>query len=789
MTGESEKSIFLSALEFESPDERLAYLDRVCGQGSQMRQAVDDLLAAHERADNVLDSIPESGDVLRANCRLGCDSNTAAIEGTTDLEAAQFTEGLGTVIGPYKLLEQIGEGGFGYVFVAEQQRPVRRRVALKIIKPGMDSREVIGRFEAERQALALMEHPNIAQVYDAGTTDAGRPYFVMELVRGISVTEFCKESGISIARRLELFINICHAVQHAHQKGIIHRDLKPANVMVTLHDGTPVVKVIDFGVAKAMGEPLTAKTVYTRFTQVIGTPLYMSPEQIEMSGLDVDTRSDIYSLGVLLYETLTGVTPFDRERLQSASFDELRRIIREEEPPRPSSRLTTVRGRARTVPTERELASRAEFVAVQGDLDWIVMKALEKDRRRRYETAAELAADVRRYLNQEPVEARPPSPLYRFRKFAQRNKVFLTTTSLVIAALVLGTAVSIWQAFLAVRARTEADKLRQEAVEFSENLKQANILLDTARANADNERWGTAFQQYTQATELQPNHYPVWSGRATLFVRLGLWDRAAADYGKAMALGASANNPGWWGVPHLFLYSGDIATYRQVSSQILEQHENSSDSMFSLIALRGVLVEPNPAEDMDELVQLSESLLALRHHEARHREPFGMQPRPPRDDSFGRDPGPPPGLPPPNDFGGPPGFRLPQELLLYTVGLAHYRAGHMDEAIEYLRESARREPHSPAEAATYPVLAMAYHRAGRPDEARGAFAHARDVFDRWLDAMENASVGTPPQPWFDFIEFDLLYDEAARLISVSRDDEDARLAALQQRASEAISVR
>ncbi len=754
-----------------------------------MRQAVDDLLDAHEQADNILDSAPDPVGVLRANKGPQSDDSMATPKETTAPVPVQITEGPGTVIGPYKLLEQIGEGGFGYVFVAEQQHPVRRRVALKIIKPGMDSQEVIARFEAERQALALMEHPNIAQVYDAGTTDTGRPYFVMELVRGISVTEFCKESGIPIRERLELFVNICHALQHAHQKGIIHRDLKPANVMVTMHDGTPVVKVIDFGVAKAMKEPLTAKTIYTRFTQVIGTPLYMSPEQIELSGLDVDTRSDIYSLGVLLYEILTGTTPFDRERLSSASFDELRRIIREEEPPRPSSRLTTAQGRAVTVPTKREITSRADFAAVHGDLDWIVMKAMEKDRRRRYETAAGLASDVRHYLNQEPIEARPPSPLYRFSKFAQRNKVLLTTSSLIMAALVLGTAVSTWQAILAVRARTEADALRQEAVDFSENLKQANVLLDSARGNTDNERWATAYQQYTSAIKLQPDHYPVWSGRANLLVRLGLWDRAASDYASALNLGAAANNPGWWGgVPQLFLRVGDTEAYREASSQILAQHKKSSDPRFSLIALRAVIMDSAHTSDMEDLATLSETLLALNHHESRDHGPFRAEPKKPRDGPPKRDLRPGPGPPPERDRDGPQQFRVPRDILLYVAGLAHYRAGNAEQAIEYLRESARPHPQEPSEAVAYPVLAMAYHRMGQSEEAHAAITEAQKAFDRWLDAMEETSVGAPPQPWSDFIEFDLLYGEAANMLSVSRLNEDSRLAALKQRALNAIGA-
>jgi serine/threonine protein kinase len=328
---------------------------------------------------------------------------------------------VGAVIGPYKLIEQIGEGGFGLVFVAEQHKPVRRRVALKVIKPGMDTQDVITRFEAERQALALMDHPNIARVLDAGATATGRPYFVMELVRGISITEYCNNNRLTVRQRLELFVSVCQAVQHAHQKGIIHRDIKPSNVLVTLHDGHPVVKVIDFGVAKALHQPLTEKTIYTRFAQIIGTPLYMSPEQAEMSGLDIDTRSDIYSLGVLLYELLAGTTPFDRKRLAQAAYDELIRIIRDEEPERPSTRLSHSTETLSAVAAQRKTEPARLSRMFRGDLDWITMKALEKDRTRRYETANGLARDVERHLNDEPVEAGPPGAGYRLGKFAART--------------------------------------------------------------------------------------------------------------------------------------------------------------------------------------------------------------------------------------------------------------------------------------------------------------------------------------------------------------------------------
>jgi WD40 repeat protein/serine/threonine protein kinase len=373
-------------------------------------------------------------------------------------------------IGPYKLIEKIGEGGFGLVFVAEQLAPVKRRVALKLIKPGMDSREVIARFEAERQALAMMDHPNIARVLDAGTTDLGHPYFVMELVHGIPITDFCDKNRLTMRDRLELFLSVCQAVQHAHQKGIIHRDIKPSNVLVTLQDGCPTVKVIDFGIAKALHQQLTDKTVYTRFAQVIGTPLYMSPEQAEMSSLDIDTRSDIYSLGVLLYELLTGTTPFEEKRLSQASLDERIRIIRQEEPPKPSSRLRQSSADPSLVASLRRIEPAQLSKTCCGDLDWITMKALDKDRRRRYESASDLAADVLRYLKDEPVLACPPSAGYLLKKFSRRYRTILATAAAIAVTLLLAAIVSTAFAFSEKAARAEADRLRREA----ENAKQAS---------------------------------------------------------------------------------------------------------------------------------------------------------------------------------------------------------------------------------------------------------------------------------------------------------------------------
>jgi serine/threonine protein kinase len=416
-----EREIFDAALAIANPAERSAYLAEVCASDRRLREHIEGLLDMHQQLGSLLE--------------LPAPVPVATID-------APFAERPGTVIGPYKLLEQIGEGGFGVVFMAEQQQPVRRKVALKVLKPGMDTRQVVARFEAERQALAMMDHTNIARVLDAGASDMGRPYFVMELVRGIPITEFCDQNHLPVRERLELFVAICQAVQHAHQKGIIHRDLKPTNVLVTPHDGTPLVKVIDFGIAKALGQArLTDKTLCTGFAHMIGTPLYMSPEQAEMSGQDVDTRTDIYALGVMLYELLTGTTPFDKERLKEASYDELRRIIREEEPAKPSTRISTLGKAATTVSANRESEPRRLSQLLRRELDWIVIKALEKDRNRRYETASSFAADVQRYLHDEPVHACPPSPWYRVRKFVRRNKRMVVMASFVFALLVIAVAV------------------------------------------------------------------------------------------------------------------------------------------------------------------------------------------------------------------------------------------------------------------------------------------------------------------------------------------------------------
>ena len=413
--------------------ERESVLDRHCAGDDMLKQRILAMIAAAE--DDQFLGQPTSE---------GLDELTLESLPTPKARGALSAENSGQEIGRYKLLEQIGEGGFGSVWAAEQREPVRRRVALKIIKLGMDTKQVIARFEAERQALAMMDHPNIAKVFDAGTSETGRPYFVMELVKGVPILDYCDTEKLDTRARLKLFNTVCNAIQHAHQKGIIHRDIKPSNVLITLHDGVPVPKVIDFGIAKATNAELTSKTVYTEHRQLIGTPAYMSPEQAEMSGLDIDTRSDIYSLGVLLYELLTGTTPFSIEELMSKGFAEMMRIIREEEPHRPSTRLSSLGEIGTRTALQRGADVRKLNLLIRGDLDWIVMKCLEKDRTRRYETASGLAADIVRHLSDEPVLAGPPSVGYKLRKLVRRNRGQVIAGGVIVAAVVLGLIGTIW---------------------------------------------------------------------------------------------------------------------------------------------------------------------------------------------------------------------------------------------------------------------------------------------------------------------------------------------------------
>ena len=457
------ESIFAATVALANTEERGAYLDQACRGDEALRGRVEALLRAHDRAGHLLDRTVPGASHQPGAC----------------IPNAQPGD---VIAGRYKLLEAIGEGGMGAVWVAEQTQPVRRKVALKLIKPGMDSKSVLARFEAERQALAVMDHPNIAKVLDGGLTETGRPFFVMEFVKGLPITEYCDATRLSVPERLNLFVQVCQAVQHAHQKGIIHRDLKPSNILVAPYDDKPVPKVIDFGLAKAMHQSLTELTLHTGHETVLGTPLYMSPEQTHLNNLDVDTRTDIYSLGVLLYELLTGTTPLEIERVKQVAFEEMKRLVREEEPPPPSTRLSSSEALPSLAAGRHTEPARLTKL-VHGELDWIVMKALEKDRTRRYETANGFAMDIERFLKDEPVEASPPSPAYRFRKFARRNRRVLSMGAMVIVALLTGTIISTWQAIRATQAIHAERELRQQAGESeaaareSERVAVANLKL------------------------------------------------------------------------------------------------------------------------------------------------------------------------------------------------------------------------------------------------------------------------------------------------------------------------
>lgn len=756
----SEKSIFLEALDIESIDERTAFVEAACRGEIVLLESVTALLREHERDDNPVD-IP----IVAKGAR----DVSAKAETESYVAMSQPFSGhpLGTMIGPYKLMEQIGEGGFGLVYVADQQSPIRRRVALKIIKPGMESREVLTRFEAERQAIALMDHPNIARVYDAGVTDSAQPYFVMELVRGVPLNEYCDGHQLDVSERLQLFVDICNAVQHAHQKGIIHRDLKPSNILVTLQDGHPLVKVIDFGVAKAIGQSLTIKTLYTRFASMVGTPAYMSPEQAGMSTGDIDTRSDIYSLGVLLYELLTGTTPFTSDRLQNAGFDELRRIIREEEPHRPSTRLSTLNNQlATTVSSNRKLDLAKLASSMKRDLDWIVMKALDKDRNRRYPTAGSMAEDVSRYLMHQPVVACPPSAWYRFTKFARRNKVAITTVSSVTAALLLGTIVSVWQAQVAIRERDEkviafneartaeetANKAREELEGFNQRLNSTTVLLSSGRVHADAQRWSEAYKAYTEATEILPKYFLVWIERGRLNAKLGRWDAAAEDFAKAVDIGCSAQQAELSGLPQLLFYAGRTNAYERIIREIEPLGTNDPASVVTRALLVGD-VSQNKAADLASLVEQllldvenkSGSSKKLQHKYA----------------------------------------SMYYSANLYVAGWAHLRAGNVDKGIQRLEQSNDAEWFGKGIA--NPLIAIAHHRAGRADDAVKAFEQSQAFLDRLLNESVSRQSGAPMIPWIDWIEFLLNHREASIVVKGHTPAEDPRFRQMQLAGDTAIA--
>jgi serine/threonine protein kinase len=611
-----EQSLFEAALAVAAGGERDAFLQEACRGDATLHRRITRLLAAHTRSEGFF---PGSASQL-----LGVDQSEVR-----ELLAGQTVSAndmLGQTVGRYKLLKQLGEGGCGIVYLAQQQEPVQRLVALKILRLGMDTKNVVARFDAERQALALMDHPNIAKVLDAGATESGRPYFVMELVPGVKITNYCDENQLGPRQRLDLFVRVCHAIQHAHQKGVIHRDIKPSNILVTQHDGVPIPKVIDFGIAKAISGRLTDDPAFTVQGQFVGTPAYMSPEQAEMSGLDVDTRSDIYSLGVLLYELLTGRPPFDQQELVRSGLDKMRQTLRERDPVRPSLLLTSMNSKDLTMMAELRHEEAPRLISsLRGDLDWIVMKALEKDRQRRYETANALALDVRRYLNDEPVLARPPSSWYRLRKQFQRNKVVYVSGTAVVLSLMVGFGVSTRMFIREREARLEQARLHQQTEE-------ARMEAERARANETQLRLeAEAREKVTQAAVLIgrgemekadallgpiPLEFFTPSTEATtVFRELGLWNsqqrrwRQAANRYLVLVrvnrvdkddLSDQASFDLLTTAP-LLIESDDVEGYEQIRRLALSRLEGTANPAAAEHLLKTSLLLPADAEMMKDL--------------------------------------------------------------------------------------------------------------------------------------------------------------------------------------------
>jgi serine/threonine protein kinase len=610
---QNEKVLFEAARNLADPAACRAFLDQACGGNLSLRTRLDELLAAQTPAEEFFDAGFPMGvansDVTGKNI-----AGTSPLDGIFPNAEPKYAEDCGTRIGRYKLLQRLGEGGCGVVYMAEQEEPVRRRVALKVIRLGMDTENVIARFESERQALALMDHPNIARVLDAGATSTGRPYFIMELVRGTRITDYCDQNQLDTNHRLDLFIQICRAIQHAHQKGVIHRDIKPSNILVTLHDGVPVPKVIDFGIAKATEGRLTDKTVFTAYEQFIGTPAYMSPEQAELSGLDIDTRSDIYSLGVLLYELLTGKTPFDSKELIQSGVEQIRRTLRETEPKIPSAMLTTLRGEELTkTAVKRQTKPLKLATLLRGDLDWIVMKALEKDRVRRYETANGLAMDVQRYLDGEPIVARPPSQIYRFQKLVRRNKIVFGATAVVVVALAVGLGSSLLLLREQGRLRETAELseqreagLRQQA-EDREKISQAATLLSQ-------EKYDEADQLLGQVKVPPPgvtlNGVSAFRQAGEWLAIQGRWKQAGDRYSELMAIDDVDN---WSTVTMDYLScsvvlaeSGDQEQYRRFCQSVIASFIGSTNGIACSRILKTSLLFPQDKKMMASLSPLAD---------------------------------------------------------------------------------------------------------------------------------------------------------------------------------------
>jgi serine/threonine protein kinase len=725
--------IFTEAIQLPS-DERIAFLDRACAGDTDLRRTIEALLRSNDRAGGFLEAPP-----------------TASISERREKVVAG--EKPGDQVGRYKLLEQIGEGGCGVVFIAEQKEPVRRQVALKVIKPGMDTKSVIARFEAERQALALMDHPNIAHVFDAGSTASGRPYFVMELVRGLKITDYCDQKSLSTAQRLELFIQVCGAVQHAHQKGIIHRDIKPSNILIAASpEGRPTPKVIDFGIAKATTEQrLTDKTLFTSFEMLIGTPAYMSPEQVEMKSIDVDTRSDIYSLGVLLYELLTGTTPFDTQELLKAGLDEVRRVIRTRDPVRPSTRLSTMAADEVTIIAQRRHVGPTHLIReVRGDLDWIVIKAMEKDRDRRYATANGLAMDVERFQHEQAVLARPPTAAYKLQKLFQRNKLLFISLASIFLLLLATLAVAVrllvvqrravhlasalqweWRASeyamdgkidestaafkqsLSIRARYLHNELPSIATikMIAENLVIHGRLADVS---------GWMSQVLTPSTLSNSAYFPVFIADCETFAQVKKWREATAiatrlvEYQPNQSLAYHTLAP-------LLVATTNLGAYKQLCAKIVATFSNTTDVFVADRMAKDCLILQSAGVDLNAVAAMAKLAVTNGKKDA-----------------------------PVYDF------------LVCGEALAQYRLGNYQEAIYWAQVSPQtRYVHPKVEASI--IYAMAQYKSGNIDMARQAIINCNELIASKLPDSQPAG-----GDWRDWIIVHALQNEANDLIANGR---------------------
>jgi serine/threonine protein kinase len=726
-----EKAVFVEALEVADPEQRSQFLDQACGADQALRQQVEKLLALSQSAGEFFKDCAPALEPAAADAAQVLSAAESALE--PEIPETKC-------IGPYKLLQKLGEGGYGVVYMAEQEQPIRRRVALKIIKLGMDTRNVIARFEAERQALALMDHPNIARVLDAGATETGRPYFVMELVYGVKITDYCDQNRVSMQERLQLFIQVCNAVQHAHQKGIIHRDLKPSNIMVTMHDGIPVPKVIDFGIAKATEQRLTDKTLFTSYAQLMGTPAYMSPEQMELSGLNLDTRSDIYSLGVLLYELLTGCTPFDTTDLLKLGVEELRRTVREREPLSPSAKLQTLNNEEITKTARmRRIEPPRLLSQLHGDLDWIVLKCLEKDRTRRYATANALALDIEHYLHEETVLARPPSQFYRLQKLVRRNRIIFLSGAAAAAALLAGTIISTMMFVKEREARSSEARLRREAEVREQASHVASLVTQGRFDEADTLVAGLPLNKPSVEVSAELRALGDWHAAN------GQWADAAARFDAVMKVNqldaSELISEEQLKLVAALLKSGNRQRYEQFrQTEIAKLTPINIASEYRTFKV-GLLLPPDP--NMLQLFVLGADLVAKRFPNAKELRPN------------------------------------PRHAAQWSEALAllEYRQGHFKEALGWCYRNGIEDSANARTATTSLIKAMSgWRRAGYQEAAvnwNQAYELIHAKSQEGLDVGSASSTFFPGTPddlegsWYDWVIADLLMRECDELFAQS----------------------